>query len=163
MPQFVLNIFCVVTFGRPHWLLHLGNALLAEKGGDYPGTIRHSVTVLITKVILEILPSKWHQSILQDILVPYSIHYSCMRLWAIGVFCTIVKCPQDLDGNTTSLDSYSLTVLPEALSRQSKDSHSSIDKAELEHRPILTILKSYCSEIQHRFIPAVHIQHTFLS
>ena len=24
-------------------------------------------------------------------------------------------------------------------------------------------LKSYCSEIQHRFIPAVHIQHTILS
>ena len=53
--------------------------------------------------------------------------------------------PQDLDGNTTSLDSYSLTVLPEALSRQSKDSHSSIDKAELEHRPILTILKTTTS------------------
>ena len=24
-------------------------------------------------------------------------------------------------------------------------------------------LKSYCSEIQHRFIPAVYIQHTILS
>ena len=27
----------------------------------------------------------------------------------------------------------------------------------------LTWLKSYCSEIQHRFIPAAHIQHTILS
>ena len=27
----------------------------------------------------------------------------------------------------------------------------------------LNVLKSYCSEIQHRFIPAVHIQHTILS
>ena len=25
------------------------------------------------------------------------------------------------------------------------------------------VLKSYCSEIQHRFLPAVHIRHTILS
>ena len=30
-------------------------------------------------------------------------------------------------------------------------------------RTIECCLKSYCSEIQHRFIPAVHIQHTILS
>ena len=73
MPQFVINVFYGVAIRRLRWLLHLGDALLLEKGGDYSGTMRHSVIVLITKVILEILPHKWLQCILQDFPILYSI------------------------------------------------------------------------------------------
>ena len=41
-----------------------------------------------------------------------------------------------------------------------RDSDYVDDNGDAKHDETL---KSYCSEIQHRFIPAVHIQHTFLS
>ena len=53
MSRFVPKLLCGVVIGKLCWLLLLGNALSLGKGGDSPGTMRHSVTFLITKVALE--------------------------------------------------------------------------------------------------------------
>ena len=55
-------------------MLHLGDALLLEIGGDYPRSIRHSIFVLVSKVVLELLPSKWKQGIIHNIPVHCGIH-----------------------------------------------------------------------------------------
>ena len=55
-------------------MLHLGDALLLEIGGDYPRSMRHSIFVLVSKVVLEVLPSKWKQGIICNTPVDYSIH-----------------------------------------------------------------------------------------
>ena len=55
-------------------MLHLGDALLLEIGGDYPRSMRHSIFVLVSKVVLEVLPSKWKQGIIYNTPVHYSIH-----------------------------------------------------------------------------------------
>ena len=55
-------------------MLHLGDALLLEIGGDYPCSMRHSIFVLVSKVVLEVLPSKWKQGIIHDTPVHNGIH-----------------------------------------------------------------------------------------
>ena len=53
----------------------------------------------------------------------------------------MVKCYQDLEGTTTSLDSCSYAVLSEALSGQSIVYHSSIDRVLLTSGFIFTMVK----------------------
>ena len=60
--QFGPNVLSVAV-GRILWLLHLGDVLLQEKGGDSLEKMTHSVTVSMTNVFLEMIPSKRQQCI----------------------------------------------------------------------------------------------------
>ena len=62
--------------------------------------------------------------------------------------------------NATTLASYDPNKLVTISADTSSDGIGGV--ITQEGRSMAFALKSYCSEIQHRFIPAVHIQHTFL-
>ena len=83
----VPNMLYVVS--RRPCLFRLCDVIMLERGSDYPGTMTHGVTVLLTKVILEILPSKWQQCMIQNVPVQYIIETVSPE----GIFCDTVQVP----------------------------------------------------------------------
>ena len=54
------------------WVIHIGDVLLLGKNGYCPGT---RFFVLITEIIPDMMPSKWHKQIRR--ISPYSAAFTC--------------------------------------------------------------------------------------
>ena len=132
-PQFAPKVALWSSVWRIRWLVHLGDAVLWEKSGYCPGTMRCSVIFLITKVIPDMLPWKLLRVIAEVLrLSLYCAAFKCASKGNSGDL--IPKCPLDLGGSTTSLDFSSLEVFLEALFRQSSDPQASIYRVTQEKR-----------------------------
>ena len=107
--------------------------------------VGHQATFLITKVMLEILPSKWHYCSLHGFAVPYSIN-GCV-LGQYRWFCVIVKCFRHVGGTTTSLYLCSLTFFQEVLPGHSMKSFSSSQKADMIWIHFCNSVKSHKSPL----------------
>ena len=98
-------------------LVHFSDVLLLKINSHHPGMMKRSIVILVAKIILKVLPSKWYQGVPQDVHIHHAIDVPNQE--HKGWFSTLLECAPDMDKIPSSLDPGSLAVLPEAFFRQS--------------------------------------------
>ena len=139
MPPFVLNLLYEVAVKILRWLFNLGDVLLPEKGGDYPTTMRHSVTFLTTKFSLQCCLANGSSIIFW--IFPNHAALARSSKGNKGGFITIVKCPKMWLEPPPSWNSVALESSP-TCSPNTKQSMDSIEKARLEYGFGVTIVQN---------------------
>ena len=54
-------------------LVHFSDVLLLEINSHYSGTMKCSIVILVAKIILKVLPSKWYKGVPQDVPIHHAI------------------------------------------------------------------------------------------
>ena len=139
MPPFVLNLLYEAAVKIFRWLFNLGDVLLPEKGGDYPTTMRHSVTVLTTKLSLQCCLATGSSIFFW--IFPNHAAVGRSSKGNKGGFIAIVKCPKMWLEPPPSWNSVALESSP-TCSPNTKQSMDSIEKAGLEYGFGVTIVQN---------------------